>query len=171
MKTLFYISIVLLTAIACKKENKAFLTGRLIDSCNGQPVANETINFYRNFKEGVNWLQPDTDAEILETTITNSEGYFFFYGEDYTNKNTIHYPNSSVRSSNGRLLVTGTLGEGKGDPDGTVVHGDVGDILLNGMSVDLSLKVATHNTAGTYYDSVKLFSSYYDVNLTLNRLN
>jgi len=170
MKKIVYFSIIILTIIACKKEGKVFLTGRLIDTCNGQPVADETINFYQNFEEGVNWLDPDTDAEILETTITNKDGYFFFYGEDYTNKNTVYYANSSVRSSDGRQLVTGNLGEGKGDANGNVAHRDVGDIILNGMTANINFKIATHNN-GTYYDSVKLFSSYYDINLTLTDSN
>ncbi len=168
MKTVFCTLFIALCFLSCKKENKAFLTGRLINTCNGQPMADETINFYKNFQEGVNWLDPDTDAEILETVITNSDGYFFFYGDDYTSKSTTFYANSSVRSADGRILVTGNLGEGKGDPNGNTTHKDVGDLLLDGMNSDIKFEITTHNASGTtYYDSVKLFSSYYNINLTL----
>ena len=156
------------TLISCKKDpaKKAFLTGRLIDNCSGSPVANQKLNFYKNFKEGVNWLQADTDAEILETTTTDDNGVFYFSGEDYTQSSMTSYSNSSIRIGN-QIIATGSLGKHYKAEANEFSHPDVGDILLNGMSTTVNFKIAESNGLGSDYDSVRVFSSYYNVYITL----
>ena len=155
------------TVISCKKDpaKKAFLTGRLIDGCNGSPVANQELQFYRNFKESNSWLISDTEQKLLETTTTNEKGVFYFYLEDYTNENMSSYANGSVRIEN-NIIATGNLGKHYKAEADEFSNPDVGDLLLNGMNLDLNLKIANNNQ-GSYYDSVKLFNYYYNVDLML----
>lgn len=157
MKYLLIISLTLIIIVSCKKEpsKKAFLYGRLIDNCEGTPVANQQLDFYRNFKESNSWLISDTEELFLESTTTNADGYFYFSGEDYTSNGTPYIQGGSVRLPNGTRLVNGNLGEGKNTEFPENSNKNVGDLLLNGMSIDLNFRIADHNGA-IYYDSVRV---------------
>ena len=158
MKHLLIILLGLIIVTSCKKDpsKKAFLMGRLIDNCDGIPVSNQTLYFYQNFTQAANWIQQDKPEALLEEVTTNENGYFYFTGEDYTKKNTSSIYNSSIRLTDGTKLVEGILGEGKGIQDGDSYIKDVGDLLLNGMSIDLDVKLSSLNGI-TPYDSVVVY--------------
>jgi hypothetical protein len=168
MKYIASLIVSILLVTSCKKEpfESAFLYGRLIDDCNGKAVAGQKVQFYRNFQEGATWLQPNTQTELLEEVVTDENGYFYFTGEDYTNKSTMSISNSSIRLETGDWLATGILGKGTGaeKEEGFYQH-NVGDVILNGMQLDLQLKIATKN-----YDSVKIFNSFFDVNMIVSEV-
>ncbi len=158
MKQLIFIALGLIIIISCKKDpsKKAFLMGRLIDNCNGNPVKNEAVYFYQNFTKAQDWFHDDTPEKLLEITNTDENGYFYFTGKDYTNKNTSSIYNSSIRLENGTKLVEGNLGEGKAANNGDSYIKDVGDIIKNGMNINLNVKISSLNNI-TNYDSVRVF--------------
>ena len=126
--------------ISCKKDptKKAFLYGRLIDNCNGSPVANQELHFYKNFQAGgASVFSLDKKQQLLESTSTDEDGYFYFSGEDYTSKTTNHYDNSSIRipSTNVRI-ANGNLGKHHKAEGSDYSHQNVGDLILNGMKTD-----------------------------------
>ncbi len=153
-------------SLSCQKDpaKTAFLYGRLIDDCNGKPVTNQTVQFYRNFKEGATFLELDTETKLLEEVVTDEDGFFYFTGMDYTTKSTSSYSNSSVRINKGTYLASGHLGKGEDAEKGEsiFVH-DIGDVLFNGMTLNVDLRIEANS-----YDSVKIFSAFYNVNIILS---
>lgn len=168
MITLFLI----IAIIGCKKNtSKAFLTGRLIDNCSGNPVPNTVLYFYQDFKEAPNWLSSDTPESLLETATTNSEGYFYFWGDDYTTNNTNSIYSASIRINDETEIVEGILGEGKGHMEGDVSNKDVGDIYFEGMDVNINLHIPISNNTNQF-DSITIvldqFNSYISIKDTMN---
>lgn len=163
MKHLLIIFLAIVTVVSCQKKLKdeAFLYGRLIDTCNGKGVANQTVQFYRNFKESSSSLVSDTETKLLDEVTTDESGYFYFLGENYTFKNTSSLYNHSVRINKNHYLATGDLGKGAKD-EGDFYHNDLGNLLLNGMPIDFNVKIIADD-----YDSVKISNSFYNLNVTL----
>lgn len=158
MKHLLIIILAFTITVSCKKDptKKSFLYGRLIDNCNGIPVANEPLYFYQNFTPAANWLQQDKQEALLEEVMTDENGNFYFSGKDYNKKNTSGIYNSSIRLADGRVLVNGILGEGNGINEGDSYIKNVGDLQKNGMTLDLDVKISNLN-GNTPYDSVTVY--------------
>ncbi|MFK8039208.1 MAG: hypothetical protein AB8B74_13020 [Crocinitomicaceae bacterium] len=115
MKYTVLILWVLSIFVSCKKkEENAFLTGQLLEDCNGTPLSNKKVYLYQNFVPKNNILLSNTKESILETTTTNEEGKFYFWAEDHTNKYTNSKANISVRLNEQSYLVDGTIGNAKG---------------------------------------------------------
>lgn len=168
MKYVFIIILFLCLTLACKKKpfEESFLYGKLIDKCNGEPVIGQTVQFYQNFKKNTSILQSDTETKLLEEAKTDENGYFRFTGEGYTKSSTSNYSNSSVRLKTNIYLASGHLGKGKAaiENEDIFVH-NIGNVLLNGMSSNTNFKIATGN-----YDSVKISSVFYNINMTLSTI-
>lgn len=158
MKHLLIILLALTVITSCQKDpaKKAFLYGRLIDNCNGSPVANQELDFYRNFKESNSWLISDTEEMFLESTTTTDDGYFYFSGEGYTSNGTPYIQGSSIRLPDGTRIANGNLGEGKNTENPENSNKNLDDLLLNGMLIDLDFKISNANGA-VIYDSVIVY--------------
>lgn len=159
MKHLFIILFIPIAILSCKKEpiEKSFLYGRLIDNCNGNPVANQKVDFYQNFKKSSNpFLVPNTEELLLETVTTDDDGNFYFLGEDYMKETNSAYPNSSIRLNNTNILIAdGSLGKHYKAEAGIYSHQNVGDLLLDGMEIGLNIQIANHDNS-VYFDSVSI---------------
>lgn len=161
MKNLILFLAVVILAASCKKNpNKAFLKGKLVTDCSNTPVANRTIYLYQNFVPAPNVLTNDTQEKILESTTTDENGNFYFWGDGYTNDGTTSLNEASIRLDEETTILVGDIGKGKGENAGDISHliQDVG--IVYESSATLSFKV----TADTLYegqviDSV-LFSTY-----------
>jgi len=160
MKHLLIITLSFLVILSCKKDptKKAFLYGRLINQCDGTPVSNEKIVFYQNFTPATSILSADKPEKILEEVLTDSDGYFYFTGDDYVDQSTSSIYNSSLRLSNGTQIAVGILGAGTGKnvQDSDPKLKNVGDILKEGMLIDINLKISSINN-GVSYDSVLVY--------------
>jgi hypothetical protein len=157
--------IILLLTVSCKKditkEKNHFLRGQLFDDCGGTPIPNQKIYLWKNFKEG-NFLVADQPEKLLDSAITNTDGYFYFIGDkSYLSKNDLALSNTSLRLSNNQYLANGVLGENpkaKKNQTDEISNKDVGKLYLNGIKTDIILNISANNGGGNY-DSVRVVSS------------
>lgn len=146
MKNILIAVFTLVALTSCKKNNpeKAFLRGQLLDQCDGNPVANTTLYFYQDFTPSTNWLLSDTEESLLETATTDENGYFEFWGEDYTHNKTSSISNSSIRLNHDTKLFTGSLGKGDTDEQ---VNGELlqnaGTMFSTGANLNFDLLLDT----------------------------
>ena len=164
MKHLIIIILVTISIISCKKditeEKNHFLRGRLLTECNGTAVPDTEVQLWRDFKPG-NFLVADKPEKLLETAATNSEGYFYFIGNDsYVKKNTSTISRASIRLSASihSKIAIGQLGENSdyNSQTGEVhLNKNVGNLYTNGLKTDITFNISSLKL-NVSYDSVKI---------------
>jgi len=139
---------ILLLSGCIKKYDGRLLTGRLLDECNGQPVANQTLSLYKDSEDNDIFIQDDLE-ELLQTTTTDASGYFTFNGEGYTDRKTTTITDASIRLTNGTKIAVGNLGQGRAYEEGGNGIKNTGNLYLSGMSVDINLHFGTKIVEGS----------------------
>ena len=168
-KLLLIISVIFFT-IACNKEDlEPFLTGRLINHYGGDPIAHQTVYFYKNRNLSDDWLNPNKEPTLLETATTDENGFFSFTGVGYTNRSTVTYPNASIRLAKDHIILSGNLGKGRGAQAGDITHHNIGNLVKEKMRLDINFKIASQSQLAIHYDSVRISSEYCCIDFTLNQ--
>lgn len=142
-----------LTALnSCKTEQQSIefiIKGRLLDSCNGQPVPNTNLTFWQDYWDGGKWHNP-TPEKMLSSFVTGADGSFSFVNKS---DGSADY---SVRNDAGQLF-SGRIAANK--------NLDIGEVFVNKASASVQY-ILQNNKPFEAGDSVILF--YLDQDLLPN---
>ena len=148
LQKIIYLTLITVTILSCHKTKKnAFIKGRLVNDCSKEIITDQKLFLF------------DTNNNLLETTTSDKSGLFWFFGKNYTDKNTVSLKDASIRLENGTKLAEGILGKGRGYTSGDTVNQNMGDLYLNGITFEITVNLQD-NDNGIYYDSIIWTDNY-----------